>query len=98
MTKGSLPSAAKSSRNDSGLLCVTGDALHLGLQLLRSDRPLPVIFECLRVAEIIFYLLFNLLGRHHLIEGGLRLRILFRPNAMPPINFLNRALVSYAIG
>jgi len=41
---------------------MTGDALHLGLQLVSSDRPLPVIFECLRVAEIIFYLLLNLLA------------------------------------
>ena len=34
-----------------GLLRMSGDALHLGLQLVRSDRPLPVIFECLRLAR-----------------------------------------------
>jgi hypothetical protein len=47
---------------------MTGDALHLGLEFVRSDRSLPVIFQCLRVAEIILYLPFNLLGRHHFIE------------------------------
>src|SRR6266436_8838405 len=77
---------------------MTGDAVHLGLQLVKSDRPLPVIFERLRVAEIILYLLFNLLGRHHLIEWRLRLRILFCPNAMTPVNFLNCSLISYSIG
>ncbi len=77
---------------------MTGDALHLGLQLLRSDRPLRVNSQRLRVAEIIFHLLFNLRGGHHLIEQRLGLRILFWPNAMTPVNFLNRSLISYSIG
>ena len=37
-----------------------GHPLHLGLELLGSDRPLPVIFQRLRVAQIIFDFLFNL--------------------------------------
>ena len=56
------------------------------------------LFERLRVAEIILYLIFNLLGRHHLIEWRLRLRILFCPNAMTPVNFLNCSLIIYALG
>src|SRR5204862_4619481 len=67
------------------------------LQLVRSNRPLPVSFERSRVAEIICYLLFNLLGGHHLIERWLRLRILFRPNAVPPVNFFKRSLITCAL-
>ena len=44
----------------SGLFGVTGDPLHFGLQLVGSDRPLPVIFQRLRVAQIVFHLLFDL--------------------------------------
>jgi len=49
-------------------LAVEGDSLYLGLELIGSNWPLPVVFQRLRLAQIILYLPFNLLGRHHLIE------------------------------
>ncbi|PYK48774.1 MAG: hypothetical protein DME20_08145 [Verrucomicrobia bacterium] len=64
------------------------------MQLLGRDRLLRVNFQRLRVAEIIFHLLFNLRGRHHLIERRLRLQIFFRPNPVPPVNVFNHALIS----
>jgi hypothetical protein len=80
-----------------GLFGVTGDSLHFGLQLVRSDRPLPVILQRLRVAQIIFDLFLDLRLRHHLIQWRLGAGIRFRPDAMPPVNFLDRPLICDAI-
>src|SRR5262245_12583828 len=81
----------------SGLIGVSGDALHLGLELVRCDWPLPVILQRLRVAQIIFDLLLDLRPRHHLIQRCLGAGILFWPDAMPPIDFLDCSLISDAI-
>src|SRR5438067_867057 len=43
-----------------GLLGVTGNAPYLRLELVRSDRPLPVILQRLRVAQIILDFLLQL--------------------------------------
>ena len=37
-----------------------GHAIHFGLELLGADGPLPVVFQRLRVAQIVFYLLLDL--------------------------------------
>ena len=79
------------------LLRVTRDALHLGLELVRSDRPLPVILQRLRVAQIVFDLLLDRFVRHHFIQRRLCAGICRRPNAMLPIDFLDRVLIRDAI-
>ena len=80
-----------------GLLGVTGDPLHLRLELVRRDRPLPVILQRLRGAQIIFDLLLDLRLRHHLFQRRLGASIRRRPDAMPPIDFLDRPLIRDAI-
>src|SRR4029077_5329949 len=69
-------------------------ALHLSLQLLRSDRPLPVILQRLRVAQIVFDFSLQLRPSHHVIERWLGIRALFWPDAVTPVNFFNRSLIS----
>ena len=76
---------------------MTGDALHLGLQLVGSDRPLPVILQRLRVAQIIFHLSLDLRLRHYLVQRRLGAGVRRWPDAMPPIDFLDRPLVSDAV-
>jgi hypothetical protein len=76
---------------------VTGDALHLSLQLIGSDQPLPTILQRLRVAQIVFHLFLNRFVRHHFIQRRLCDGICLRPDAMPPIDFLDRPLISDAI-
>jgi hypothetical protein len=79
------------------LLCVLCHAIHFGLQLLKSNRPLPVFFQHLRVAQIIFDLLFQLRLRHHGIERWLGIVAFFWPNAMTPVNLLNGSLINDAL-
>src|SRR6266704_5088463 len=97
ITKGILPKGLKQFPQDFGLFCVLGHPLHLGLELLGSDRLLPVSLQRLRIAEIIFDLPFNLLGRHHFIERRLRPQILFRPNPVPPVHVFDGALISHTL-
>ena len=75
-------------------------AIHLSLQLLGRNRPLPVILQRLRVAQIVFYLLLDLRLRHHGIERWLgigSLPAVAGPDAVSPVNFFNRSLISYAL-
>src|SRR5436309_10290349 len=95
ITKESFPRASNSSRRTSG--CFVSRAMRsisdwscsgvIGFCQVSSQR--------LRVAQIIFYLLFNLLGRHHLIERGLGRTIFLRPDAMAPVNVLDCPLIGY---
>ncbi len=71
-------------------------AIHLSLQLLGRNRPLPVILQRLRVAQIILDFAFDLRLRHHGVERWLGIGPLFRPDSMTPVNVLNRSLISYA--
>ena len=57
---------------------------------------MPVILERLRFAQIIFDFLFHLRLRHHRIERWLGIGSLFGPDAVTPVNFLDRSLISYA--
>ena len=48
---------------------------------------------------LIFFVLFTMILslRHYRIERWLGVKVLFRPDAVPPINFFNRSLISYAL-
>jgi hypothetical protein len=95
--KGIVPERVKEFAQDLGLFGVLRHAIHLSLQFLSTKRPLPVIFERLRVAQIVLDFLFNLRLRHHSIERWLGIETLFRPDTMPPVNFFDRPLISYAL-
>jgi hypothetical protein len=75
-------------------------AIHFGLQLLYSDRALPVIFEHLRLAQIIFDFLFELRLRHHRIQRRLGIRVLpaiAGPDPVTPVNVLDRSLIGHTL-
>jgi len=76
---------------------MSGHALHLALQLVGSNRPVPVIVHHLRVAQIAFDFLFDLRLRHHRIERWLGIGTLFWPDPMSPVNIFNRSLVRDAL-
>jgi len=76
---------------------VTGHSLHFTLKFASSDWPSPVTGDQLRLAQIIFDFSFDLCLRSHRIKRRLRRTILLRPNPVPPINFLNGTLISYAL-
>jgi hypothetical protein len=71
-------------------------AIHFNLQLLSGDRPLPVILQRLRLAQIILDFAFDLRLRHHGVERWLGIRSLFGPDAMTPVNFFDCSLIRYA--
>src|ERR1700730_12513612 len=95
--QGIVAERGKKLAQHSGLLRVPGYALHLGLELLGRERPLPVILQSVRVAQKIFALLLDLRVGHHSIQGRLGTGIRFWPDAMTPVNFFNRFLISYAL-
>jgi hypothetical protein len=72
-------------------------AIHFNLQLLSCQRPVPVILERLRIAQIICDFLLQLRLRHHRIERWLGIGAIFWPDAVTPINFFNRSLISYTL-
>ena len=75
-------------------------AIHLSLQLLGRNRPLPVILQRLRVAQIILDFAFDLRLRHRCVERWLGIGpfpATAGPDAMMPVNLFNRALVSDAL-
>jgi hypothetical protein len=72
-------------------------AIHFCLQLLGSNWVVPVILQRLRVAQIIFDLLFQLRLRHHRIQRWLGIGTLFWPDTMTPVNFFKRSLINYAL-
>src|SRR5438876_8320693 len=78
----------------SRLFGVTGHPLHLSLELVRCDRPLPVILQRLRVAQIIFDLFLDLRLRHHLVQRRLGTGVRFWPDAMLPVHIFDGALIS----
>jgi hypothetical protein len=80
-----------------GLFGVPRHALDLSLQLLSRKQALPLIFQCLRVTQVVFDFLFQLRLRHHCIERWLAIRALFRPDSMAPVNSLNRPLICYTL-
>ena len=101
MTKGSFPSAAKISRNTLRLFGVTGHALHLGLQLLSNNRPLPVVLQRPRVVQIFCHFLLDLRLRHHGVERWLGIRALpaaAGPDAMTPVNLFDSPLIRDTLG
>src|SRR5207237_1480471 len=70
---------------------------HLALQLVGSNRPLPVILKQLRVAQIVFDLLFDLRVRHHLLQRRLGIWVRFWPDAMTPVNLFDHPLITDAL-
>ena len=58
---------------------------------------MPVISQRERVAQIVFNLLFQLRLRHHRIKGWLGIGAIFWPDAVTPINFFDRSLISYTL-
>jgi len=76
---------------------MSGHSVHLGLKLARCDwRPALRCYQ-LRFAQIIFDFLFELRLRHDGVDGRFGLWIVFRPDAVTPINFLNGSLIGYAL-
>jgi hypothetical protein len=75
-------------------------AIHLSLQLVSGDWLLPVIFERLRLEQIIFDLLFELRLRDHRVQRWLGIRVLpaaAGPEPVTPVNVLDRSLIGYAL-
>ena len=91
-----IPQRCKHFAQHLGLVGVLCHAIHFSLQLLGSDWPMPVVLQRLRVAQIICDFLFELRLRHHCIERWLGIRAVFRPDAVIPVNLLDRSLISYA--
>jgi hypothetical protein len=79
-----------------GLFGVLRHAIHLSLQLLGGNRPLPVILQRLRLAQIAFDFLSKLRLRHHRIERWLGIGPLLWPDAVTPVNVFYGALISHA--
>jgi hypothetical protein len=82
------------------LLCVLRHAIHLSLQLLGGDWPLPVILQRLRLAQVIFNFRFQLGLRHHRIERWLQIVTLAAtagPDAVTPVNVLDRSLIRHSV-
>jgi hypothetical protein len=76
---------------------MSGHALHFSLEFAGRDWRLPLICDQLRFSEIIFDLSFQLRFRHNRREWWFLLWIVFRPDAVTPVNFLNRSLIRYAL-
>jgi hypothetical protein len=79
-----------------GLFGVLRHSVHLGLQLLRSDRTLPVILHGFRIAQIVFDFLFQLRLRYYRIQRRLGIGTILWPNAVTPVNVFYCSLMSYA--
>src|SRR5439155_12185572 len=95
--KGIVAERCKELAQHFGLFGVTGHALHLGLQLLGSDRLLPPLFEQLRIAQVILDLFLDCCLRHHRIERRLWIRTLSWPDAVTPVNVFDCPLIRDAI-
>src|SRR4029077_5034184 len=76
---------------------MSGHALHFSLEFAGRDWRLPLICDQLRFSEIIFDLSFQLPFRHNRREWWFLLWIVFRPDAVTPVNVFNRSLISYSI-
>jgi len=92
-----VPESLKQFLQDIRLLGVTGHPLHLGLELVASNRPLPVILQHLRVAQIVFHFLFKLHLRHHRLQRWLGAGVGVWPDPVAPVNVFNRPLIRYAL-
>src|SRR5262249_53467262 len=95
--KGIVAERGKELAQHLGLFGVLRHTIHLSLQLLGRDRLLPLLFEQLRMAQVILHLLLDRGLRHYLFERWLVIRTRLRPDAMAPVHFFNCSLVSDAI-
>jgi hypothetical protein len=77
---------------------VARHAIYLSLQLLTSDRALPVIFQRLRLSQIVCDFLFELRFRHYRIQRWLGIGAIFWPDPVTPVNFFDRSLICDALG
>ena len=68
-------------------------AIHLGLQLVSRNRALPVIFQCLRLAQVIFDFLFQLRLRHYCVERRLGIGPLLWPYTVAPVHVFDSSLI-----
>jgi hypothetical protein len=82
---------------DLGLFGVLGHSIHLSLQLLSSDRALPVILQGLGIVQIIRHFLFQLCLRHHRIERRLGILSLLWPDSVTPVHFFDRSLIRHTL-
>ncbi|PYJ66664.1 MAG: hypothetical protein DME78_04100 [Verrucomicrobia bacterium] len=83
---------------DLGLFGVLCHSIHLSLQLLSSDRALPVILQGLGIVQIIRHFLFQLCLRHHRIERWLGIRALpaiAGPDTVTPVHVFDCALIRH---
>ena len=67
-----------------------GHAINLSLQLAAGDGTLPELRQCVGAAQLIFHPGSQGLRWQHLLQVWLRRRILGRPDAMAPVNLLDR--------
>jgi hypothetical protein len=72
-------------------------AIHLSLQLLSRNWSVRVILQRLRFAQVLCNFRFQFRLRHHGIKRWLGAGILLWPDAVTPVNFLNRSLIRYAL-
>src|SRR5262249_6336406 len=80
-----------------GLFAMLRHTIHFSLQLLGRDRLLPILFEQLRIAQVILHLLLDCCLRHYRIQRWLVIGALFWPDPMAPVHFFNCSLVSDTI-
>ena len=92
-----VPKRCKEFAQHLGLFGMLRHALHFSPKLLGHNRPLPMISEQLRIAKIVFDLLFDLRLRHYCAQWRFRAGILLGPNTITPVDFLNSSLVGYAV-
>src|SRR5881296_3840878 len=95
--KGIVAECCKELAQHLGLFGVLRHTIHFSLQLLGRDRLLPLLFEQLRMAQVILDLLLDGCLRHHRIERWLAIGTILRPDAMAPVHFFNCSLVSDTI-
>src|SRR5439155_2606768 len=96
--KGIVAERRKKLAQHLGLFGVLRHPIHFSLQLLGRDRLLPLLFEQLRIAQVILDLLFDCCLRHQRIERWLWIKTLFWPDAVTPVNVFDCLLIRDALG
>jgi len=79
------------------LIGVLRYTVHFGLQLLCTDWSLPMVLQGAGLPQIACDFPFDLRLRHYSIKCWLGIGALFRPDAITPVNFFNRPLITYTL-
>jgi hypothetical protein len=92
-----VPKRRKQFSQHFRLFRVSGYAIHFSLKFDRSDWRSSLLSQQLRLAQIIFDLLFDLTLRDDRFQRRLRPWVFLRPDAMTPAHILNRPLIGYSL-